>query len=99
MCKLYYFPPEDWQFDELKREAIALWSTMGSEPTYSQEKIGRIKDIKNVEDNFMYILAMFDVFNQKKVIKKLSKETKQAIMERLIDGGSDIYIIREIGLI
>lgn len=86
--KLYYTPPPDDQFDELKAAAIGLWSTMGSEPSYPKEKIGRIKDLANVSDNFMYMVAMFDVFNQAKLAERLSKETREAVRERLLAGGA-----------
>ncbi len=91
MTKLYYTPPTDEQFNELKEKAIEIWSTMGDEPSYSQEKIGRIKDIANVEDNFMYTVAMLDQNNQRKLASKLSDETRGAVAERIKDGGSPDY--------
>lgn len=93
MSRLYYTPPSDKCFDELKEQAIALWSTMGDEPSYSAEKIGRIKDLWNVGDNFMYILAMFDTGNQRKVGAKLSEKTRKAINDRLTDGGNPEYLL------
>ena len=89
--KLYYIPPTDEQFNELKEKAIELWKEVDTDNDkygYASEKIGRIKDIKNVEDNFMYMVAMFDMYNQRKLIQKLSKETKEAVRERMIDGGN-----------
>ena len=83
MKKLYYIPPSDDLFEDIRTQAIALWGTMGDEPTYSQEKIARIKDIGNIGDNFMYILAMFDSGNQRILASKLQKETINAINERL----------------
>jgi len=94
MIRLYYTPPTDEQFNELKEKAIELWSTMGDEPSYSQEKIGRIKDIKNISDNFMYMVAMFDINNQALLAEKLSDETRQAVRERMIDGGNPGYSIK-----
>ena len=91
MSKLYYIPPTDEQFNELKEKAIELWKEVDTDNDkygYASEKIGRIKDIKNVEDNFMYMVAMFDMYNQRKLIQKLSKETKEAVRERMIDGGN-----------
>jgi len=89
--QLYYTPPTDEQFNELKEKAIELWSTMGDEPSYSQEKIARIKDIKNVGDNFMYIVAMFDQNNQRLLSDKLENETRGAVAERIKDGGAPDY--------
>ena len=88
MTKLYYTPPTDEQFNELKERAIEIWTTMGDEPSYSQEKIGRIKDIPNVGDNFMMMVAMFDPGNQRKLALVLSTKTREAVRDRMIDGGS-----------
>ena len=93
MSKLYYTPPTDKQFEELKEKAIQIWTPMGDEPNYAKEKIGRIKDIKNVSDNFMYMFAMFDVNNQRKLAFELSEETKKAVRDRMIDGGQQEYMI------
>ncbi len=94
MPKLYYTPPTDEQFDEVKQEAIKIWSKMGDEPSYSEEKISRIKDIENVSDNFMYMVAMFDINNQRLLANSLSEDTKKAVRERMIDGGQPIeYIV------
>ena len=92
-AKLYYTPPSDSQFNELKEKAIEIWSTMGDEPSYAEEKIGRIKDIKNIQDNFMYMVAMFDINNQVKLAEKLSMETRMAVRDRMIDGGNPEYLI------
>jgi len=94
MPKLYYTPPTDEQFKELKEKAIEIWTPMGDEPSYAKEKIDRIKDIKNIQDNFMYMVAMFDINNQRKLAEKLTPETKKAVRERMIDGGnSEEYIV------
>ena len=92
-AKLYYTPPTDEQFNELKEKAIEIWSPMGDEPSYAEEKIGRIKNIQNVQDNFMYMVAMFDQNNQRKLAEKLSPETRKAVRERMIDGGNPEYLI------
>mgnify|MGYP001607778381 CR=1 FL=1 len=93
MSKLYYTAPDQNQFDEVKAKAIELWATMGDEPSYSKEKIGRIKNITNVQDNFMYMIAMFDHHNQSKLANTLSKETRMSIRERMIDGGNPESLI------
>lgn len=41
---------------------------------------------------------MFDIFNQKKVIKKLNEKTKEAISIRLINGGNNKNYLETIGL-
>ena len=86
-AKLYYTAPSDEMFNEMKEKAMELWSTMGDEPSYAEEKIGRIKDISNIQDNFMYMAAMFDHENQVKLADLLSTETRLAVRERMVDGG------------
>jgi hypothetical protein len=93
MTELYYTPPTQEIFNEVKEKAIEIWSKMGDEPSYSQEKIGAIKDIGNVQDNFMYMVAMFDIHNQRILAEKLSPETRLAIRERMIDGGNTEFLI------
>ena len=93
MVRLYYTPPKDEYFNEVKEKAIQLWFTMGDEPSYSREKIGRIKDLKNIEDNFMYMIAMFDIYNQRRLSNELSEETRKAIRERMIEGGNPPHYI------
>ena len=98
MTKLYYTPPTNEQFNELKEKAIEVWKKYDNKHGYVDEKVNSIKDIQNVGDNFMYILSMYDIFNQKKVISKLSNETKKAIRIRMIDGGNDESYLQMVGL-
>lgn len=93
-ARLYYTPPKDDQFNELKEKAIEVWSDYDNTYGYVDEKVNQIKDIKNAGDNFMYIVAMFDQDNQGKLAKKLSEKTRESVKERMIDGGhSPEYII------
>jgi hypothetical protein len=98
---LYYQAPVDKCFDEVKEKSIELWREVDHDNDrfgYASSKINRIKDIKNISDNFMYIFCMFDIFNQSKLIKKLSEKTKEEIRIRLISGGNNIFYLRRIGL-
>lgn len=85
---LYYTPPKDEQFDELKEKAIEIWQTYDNKHGYVDEKVGAIQDIKNVSDNFMYMVAMFDTTNQAKLAKALTDETRKAVANRIKDGGA-----------
>lgn len=96
MRELYYLPPPDKAFKELKRACMEKWATMGAEQSYRDEKIGRIKDIENVEDNFMYLFAMFDHGNQRIIASRLSEATKQELRDRLKAGGNDEAFINAI---
>ena len=84
----YYTPPKDEQFAELKAKAIEIWKTYDNQFGYADEKINRIKDIGNVGDNFMFIVAMFDSDNQSRLADKLSQDTRDAVRERMIAGGN-----------
>ena len=70
MSQLYYTKPSDECFEEVKQAAIDVWNTYDNEYGYATEKINGIKDIKNVSDNLMYIVAMFDQNNQSKLAEK-----------------------------
>ena len=93
MAKLYYTPPSNECFDELKTKAIEIWKEYNDTYGYASGKINRIKDIQNIEDNFMYMVAMFDFDNQLKLAHRLSQETCKAIRERMLDGGNEISYI------
>ncbi|KKQ98844.1 MAG: hypothetical protein UT24_C0034G0022 [Candidatus Woesebacteria bacterium GW2011_GWB1_39_12] len=86
MTVLYYIPPTNEIFEEVRTKAIDLWKAIDSDNDkygYATSKISQIKDIGNVSDNLMYIVAMFDSGNQVKLIEKLSEEAKEAIEARL----------------
>lgn len=80
--KLYYTAPNDEVFENCRDCAIKIWKTYKDSPSAS-EKIDRIKNVKNIRDNFMYIVAMFDVFNQKKLLDMVTDETRKSIQDRL----------------
>ena len=92
MSKLYYTPPLDNQFDELKQKAVEIWFTYNDEYGYVTGKVEKIKDLKNVGDNFMYMVAMFDISNQRILAKSLSEDTRLAVRERLVAGGTPEYL-------
>jgi len=91
MADLYYKAPSTEIFEEVKAAAIEVWTENYPEetsPFYAKEKVDRIKDIGNVTDNLMYMVAMFDIHNQFKLAQKLSPEAREAIRERMYDGGN-----------
>jgi hypothetical protein len=95
---LYYTPPPEAVFLEMKVAAIAEWQTHNNDYGYVDEKVGRIKDIKNAGDNFMYMLAMFDMDGQREVIRRLSDEARSEAAARLVAGGADAYQLAALGL-
>ena len=84
----YYTAPPDKCFNELKKEAIKIWETYDDTHGYASSKVDKIKDIENVRDNFMYVVAMFDEPNQKKLAYAVSQETKDEVHNRIVAGGA-----------
>jgi len=94
---LYYEAPSDAAFEDMKAAAMEVWGQYrNSAGGYYEEKTDRIKDIRNIKDNFMYIFAMFDIHNQRKCASLLKPETIEAVRERMVAGGNDDYYIRSI---
>ena len=96
MTKLYYTAPSNEAFEDMRKACIAEWETHDNSYDYVDKKTKRIKVIENVGDNFMYMFAMFDMNNQRKVAEKLSSETKEALRARMIDGGNELSFIDSI---
>ena len=95
-AELYYTPPSDEVFEEVRAKAMILWTIVDSDNDkfgYATGKIARIKDIENVQDNLMYIVAMFDIFNQQLLAEELSGEACREIRVRMIDGGQPEHLI------
>lgn len=96
---LYYVAPPDKAFGDMKRACLIVWDGYKDSPGgYSEEKKNKILPIQNIGDNFMYMLAMFDMGNQNKVINLLSESTKKEVRDRMIAGGNDEYYLSQIGL-
>lgn len=95
---VYYEAPTDAIFAEMKQECIKEWQTHDNAFGYVDEKVNRIKDIANVKDNFMYMLAMFDHHGQIDVIGNLTFAAQDAVRERLVAGGNSASMIHNLGL-
>ena len=94
--KLYYTAPSDEIFEEVKQKSIELWTERYPEetsPFYAKEKVEGIRNLQNVSDNVMSIVARFDSQNQALLAHKLSSEARDAIRYRMIDGGNDEWMI------
>jgi len=77
----YYKAPPDEIFEDIKENAIKVWQEMDNTYSYVDEKVGRIKDIGNVEDNAWYIVAMFDSQNQQKLLNLVKPQTAEMILD------------------
>ncbi len=79
----YYTAPPQEVFEDIKENAIKIWMTYDDTVGYRTEKINRIKDIQNIEDNAWYIVAMFDQPNQVKLLLMLKPESAKLLGEIL----------------
>jgi hypothetical protein len=77
----YYTAPPQKVFDEIKAGAMVIWNEYG-EP-YRTEKLDRIKDIQNVQDNAWFMVAMFDHINRGKLLSMVSTETAEMIRDAM----------------
>ncbi len=89
---IYYLPPTNKIFSEVKKAAIKVWSNYDDTYGYASGKIDSIKDIGNIGDNLMFIVAMFDINNQTELAFSLSPQSRKAISDRMKEGGlPDMY--------
>lgn len=72
----YYSPPPDEIFEDIKENAIKIWQTYDNEFGYVDEKVNRIKDLKNTSDNAWFMVAMFDYRNQAKLLGMVQPKTR-----------------------
>lgn len=91
MHNLYYEAPSDEIFEEVKKQALLLWGSYDDTHGYATEKKDRIKDLENIRDNVMYIVAMFDDSNQRLLSNVLTDEAREAIHARIVAGGGEAY--------
>lgn len=77
----YYKAPSETVFEDIKKNAIKIWKTYSDEHGYQSEKVGRIKDLKNVGDNAWMMVAMFDSSNQAKLLSMVKPETAELIIK------------------
>lgn len=80
---LYYTAPSNEIFEEMKQACISIWNEKDDSYGYATEKKNRIKDLQNIDDNFMYMPAMFDAINMEKLRCRLSQATLKEFLARL----------------
>jgi hypothetical protein len=94
----YYIAPSDETFEEIKRTAISIWSNpnYGYHQRYISEKVNSINGIKNIRDNYAYIIAKFDDEKQVTLIGLLSDEARNELFPRDLKSrrGSDFERLR-----
>jgi len=80
--ELFYKPPKDECFEELREFCIRLWRSF-DEVAYAEEKINRIKNLKNEGCNFVMMVQMIHPVSREVISKALSLETRNEISMRL----------------
>ena len=94
--KLFYTPPKDEYFEELKSLCIRFWKAFPEytlwdekqyelEQEYAESKIHRIKDLKNEGTNFIMMVQMIHQNSREVLSKHLSLETRNEISMRLYE--------------
>lgn len=94
MTSLYYTAPKDSIFEEVRSAYILIrLQGMIDDDGYNlfqsqKDKIEWAKKLENIEDNIMSFVGKLDIINQIRLSRLISKETRKAIYDRLIDGGA-----------
>ena len=84
----YYETPLQIVFDDIKENAIKIWQTYDNTYGYVDEKVNKVKGIKNFKDNAWFIVAMFDYKNQAKLLEMVQPKTKE-ILKTILEGGAE----------
>lgn len=100
--KLFYTPPNNECFQELKSLCIRFWDAFSSfesimnndeqndlDREYSKSKIDQIKDLKNEGSNFIMMVQMIHQNSREILSRYLSLETRNEISIRLYDNDSE----------
>jgi len=75
--------PSQEIFDEMKAIATEIWNTYDNKYGYVDEKLGRLSDLTNVQDNAMICYRMFDWNNQSIFKSKASEDVLNYIKNNL----------------
>lgn len=89
--ELYYQAPSDEVFEDVKNACMSVWDLFDDTYGYATEKKNRIKDMGNIQDNVIHMIAMFDFNNIDRVSSLLTKESRTAIRERLLSVNNEQY--------
>lgn len=86
--KLYHVPPSNEVFEDLRVACIRVWCSAEHIYECPNQVLEMIRNIKNVNDNFMVMFSTLDVPNQRKIGLIIKQETKEEILKRLVANGS-----------
>lgn len=88
MSKEYYTAPDEDIFHDIKLCCLAVWAKYYYDRTsrpYMMEKMDRVLRMKNISDNYMSMIAMFDVGNQYELFTWLDAASAEKIKAALVD--------------
>ena len=75
--------PSQEIFDDMKETAIQIWLSYDDTYGYASEKIERVNNLDNIQDNAMVFYRMFDTQNQTIFFFKSSPEVRDYIKNNL----------------
>ena len=88
--KIYYKPPKQEYFDDLKSACIRYFKTFDNDFGYVDEKIKTLESLENVGGNFMSMVKMIHPLAWELIAEIISLETRNEISMRLEDGGDSL---------
>lgn len=88
--KIYYKPPAQKHFDDLKSACIRYFKTFDNDFGYVDEKIKTLESLENVGGNFMTMVKMFHPLAWEVIAELVTLETRVHISARLEDGGHNL---------
>jgi hypothetical protein len=88
--KIYYKPPKQEYFDDLKSSCIRYWKTFDNDFGYTDEKIKTLESLENVGGNFMTMVKMIHPLAWEVIAELVTLETRVHISVRLEDGGDSL---------
>lgn len=86
MSSLYYTAPSEAIFEDIKAAAIKIWQTYDDQFGYASGKIERVNRVDNIQDNYMYLISMFDSTNEGILYHLVSADTRQLLNELRAEG-------------
>ena len=85
--KLYYTPPKDKSFDELRHICTRYWKCFDDSHGYATNKIHHINNLKNIGGNFIEMVKMIHPVARIVIAEQLSIDCRNDISIRLESGG------------
>ena len=87
---IYYKPPGQKYFDDLKSACIRYFKTFDNDFGYVDEKIKTLESLENVGGNFMSMVKMIHPLAWEVLAELVTLETRVHISARLEDGGHNL---------